>query len=111
MVKGKDINPSNVRSRIRGSGGVEKDTITQINDAIRRSRELIPKEPPSASGIRKGDIMWVGAEEVTVIVTISTTSPGSRVTQGLKKVNLNKVSVGSKGAGRSVGNVKEAIRG
>ena len=103
--------PSNVRSRIRGSGGVEEDTtIDEINDAIRRGRESMPKEPPSAGEIRKGDIIWVFAEEMTIIATISRIGTGSRVTKRLKKVKLNKVPAGSKGAGRSVGNVNEAIR-
>jgi hypothetical protein len=53
MVKGKDINPSNVRSRIRGSGRVEENMITKLKDAIRRSRESMPKESLSAGGIRK----------------------------------------------------------
>ena len=71
----------------------------------------MPKESPSAGGVRKGDIIWMFAEELTVIVTVSRTGKGSEVTKGLRKVNLNKVSAGSKGASRLVGNVKEAIRG
>ena len=50
-----------------GSGRVEEETITEINDAIRRSRESMPKESPLAGGIRKGYTIWVFAEEMTVI--------------------------------------------
>jgi hypothetical protein len=112
IKKGKAISPSNVRSRVRGSSRVEKDTITEINDAVRRSREAMPKEPPSTSWIRKGGIIRVFSEEVTVLVTAgSRTSKGSRVTMRLRKVNLNEIPAGSKCVGGLVGNKKEAIRG
>ena len=35
VEKGKNISPSNVRSRIRGSGRVEENMITEFNDAVR----------------------------------------------------------------------------
>ena len=105
IKKGKDISPSDVRSRVRGSSRVEKDTIIEINDAIGRGREAMPKESPSTGWVRKGDIIGMFAEEVTVITTISRTGKGSRVTKGLRKeVNLNKIPTGSVGADRSVGN-------
>ena len=57
----------------------------------------MPEEPPSAGGIRKGYIICVFAEEMTVVIAaISRTSTGSRVTKGLRKVNLDKVPAGSK---------------
>ena len=112
VEKGKNISPSNVRSRIRGSGKVEENMITELNVAIRQSRESMPKEPPSAGGIKKGYIIGVFAEEMTAIAAVSRTSTGSRVMKGLKKkVNLDKVPVGAKCVGRLVGNTKEAIKG
>ena len=79
--------------------------ITDIDDAIGRGREAMPKESPSTGWVRKGDIIGMFAEEVTVITTISRTGKGSRVTKGLRKeVNLNKIPTGSVGADRSVGN-------
>jgi hypothetical protein len=57
IKKGKDISPSDVRSRVRGSSRVEKDTIAVINDAIGRGREAMPKEPPSTGWIRKGGVI------------------------------------------------------
>jgi hypothetical protein len=72
----------------------------------------MPKEPPTtAGGIRKGYIIGVFAEEVTVIAAVSRTSTGSRVTKGLRKVNLDKATAGTECVGRSVGNITEAIRG
>ena len=71
----------------------------------------MPKEPPMACGIRKGCIIGVFAEEVTVIAAVSRTSTGSRVAKGLRKVNLDKVPAGTECVGRSVGNIKEVIRG
>ena len=72
----------------------------------------MPKEPPSAGGIRKGYIIRVFAEEImTVIAAVSRTSTGNRVAKGLRKVNLDKVPAGMECVGRSVGNIKEAIRG
>jgi hypothetical protein len=58
IKKGKDISPSDVRSRVRGtSSRVEKDTIAEINNAVGRGREAMPKEPPSTGWIRKGGII------------------------------------------------------
>ena len=72
----------------------------------------MPKEPPTAGGIRKGYIIGVFAEEVTVIAAVSRTSTGSsRVTRGLRKINLDKVPAGTECVDRLVGNTKEAIRG
>ena len=71
----------------------------------------MPKEPPSAGGIRKGDIIRVFAEKMTVIAAVSRTSTGSRVTEGLRKVALDNVPAGTKCVGRLVGNIKEVIRG
>ena len=69
-----------------------------------------PTAPPSTDGIRKGYyIIGVFAEEMTVIA--ARTSTGSRVTKGLRKVILDKVPSGTKCVSRSVGNIKEAIRG
>ena len=51
------------------------------------------------------------AEEMTVIAAVNRTSTGSRVAKGLRKANLDKVPAGTKCVGRSVGNIKEAIRG
>ena len=59
------------------------------------------KEPPLAGRIRKGYIIWVFAEEMTVIVAISRTSTGRRVTKGLRKVNLDNLPVGTKCVGRT----------
>ena len=63
-----------------------------------------------ACGIRKGCIIGVFAEEVTVIAAVSRTSTCSRVATGLRKVNLDKVPAGTECVGRLVGNIKEAIR-
>jgi hypothetical protein len=71
----------------------------------------MPKEPPSAGGIRKGYIIGAFAEEMTVIAALSRKSTGSRVTKGLRKANLDKVPAEMKCVDRSVGNIKEAIRG
>ena len=71
IKKGKDISPSDVRSRVRGSSRVEKDTITEINDAIGRGREVMPKEPPSTGWVRKGGVIGVFADEVTVVTAAS----------------------------------------
>ena len=35
VEKGKNISPSNVRSRIRGSDRVKENTMTELNDAVR----------------------------------------------------------------------------
>jgi hypothetical protein len=86
---------SDVRSRVRGSSRVEKDTITKINDAVGRGREAMPKEPPLTGWIRKGGVIGVFAEEVTVATAVSRTGKGSRVTKGLRKVNLNEIPAGS----------------
>jgi hypothetical protein len=111
IKNGKDISPSDVRSRVRGSSRVEKDTITEINDAIGRGREAMPKEPPSTGWVKKGGVVGVFVEEMTVVAAVSRTGKGSRVTTGLRKVNLNEVPAGLKYVGGSVGNAKEAIRG
>jgi hypothetical protein len=71
----------------------------------------MPKEPPSNGWVRKGGVIGVFAEEVTVAAVISRTGKGSRVTKGLRKINLNEIPAGSKCVGGSVGNEKEAIRG
>ena len=79
IKKRKDISPSDVRSRVRGSSRVEKDTIAEINDTIGRSREAMPKEPPSTGWIRKGGgVIGVFAEEVSVVTAVSRTGKGSR---------------------------------
>jgi hypothetical protein len=70
----------------------------------------MPKEPPSTGWIRKGGVIGVFAEEVTVVAAVSRAGKGSRITKRLRKVNLNEISVGSKCVSGSVGNEKEAIR-
>ena len=83
IKKGKDISPSDVRSRVRGSSRVEKNTIAEINDAVGRGRKAIPKEPPSTSWIRKGGVIGVFAEEMTVVTAISRNRQGK---QGHKEI-------------------------
>ena len=71
----------------------------------------MPKEPPTAGGIRKGYIIGVFGEEVTVIAAVGRASTGSRIAKGLWKVSLDKVPAGTECVGRPVGNIKEAVRG
>ena len=70
----------------------------------------MPKEPPSTGWIRKGGVIGVFAEEVTVVATVSRAGKGSRVAKRLRKINLNEVPAGSECVSGSVGNEKEAIR-
>ena len=84
--------------------------IAEINDAIGRGREAMPKEPPSTGWIRKGGVIGVFAEEVAVVTAVSRAGKRSRVAKRLRKVNLNEVPAGSKCVSGSVGNEKEAIR-
>ena len=58
--------------------------IAEINDAIGRGREAMPKEPPSTGWIRKGGVIGVFAEEVTVVATVSRAGKGS--SQGHKEI-------------------------
>jgi hypothetical protein len=64
----------------------------------------------STGRIRKGGVIGVFAEEVTVVAAVSRTGKGSRVTKRLRKVNLNEIPTWSKCVSESVGNKKEAIR-
>ena len=52
---------------------MDHDTIAESNDAVRRGREAMPKGPPSTGRIRKGGVIRVFAEEVTVVVAVSRT--------------------------------------
>jgi hypothetical protein len=81
--------------------------IAEINDAIGRGREAMPKEPPSTGWIRKGGVIGVFAEEVTVVATVSRAGKGSRVTKRLRKVNLNEIPAGSKCVRGLVGKIKK----
>jgi hypothetical protein len=104
---GEGHQPKRCRKQGQGSSRVEKDMIAEINDAVGRGREAMPKEPPSTGWIRKGGVIRVFAEEVTVVATVSRAGKGSRVTKRLRKVNLNEIPAGSKCVRGLVGKIKK----
>ena len=85
----KDIRPSNVGSRVRGSSGVEKDTVAKLYGGGGSGGETMPKQPPAAGRIREGCIVGVTAQEMAIVVTIGGASGGGK--EGLRKVDLDEI--------------------
>lgn len=71
----------------------------------------MPQRPPATRRIRKGDVIGVLAEEVTVITTVRSTVERNGVGRAHGEVNLNKEPTRAKGASSAVGDEEEAVRG
>ncbi len=67
-VKERDnIGPSNVRLRIGGGSGGEKNSFMIIENAVGGSGESVPEGPETAAGAGAGRIVRMLAKEMTVV--------------------------------------------
>jgi hypothetical protein len=82
VEKWKDVGPSDVRGRIRGSVGIEENTIAEFDIVGSSGSETMPKEPPATRRVRQRSIVGMGAKEMTVVEPIRSVSRGSR--EGLR---------------------------
>jgi hypothetical protein len=62
-----------VRSRVGGSGRIEKNARAEVDGAVARRSEAMPEQPPTAGGARKRSIVGVLAKEMAMAATVGST--------------------------------------
>jgi hypothetical protein len=77
IEKRKNVGPSDVRGRVWGSVGAEKNTVAEFDVVGGSSSEAVPEEPPAGRRVRKRSVVGMVAEEVAAAVAIRSTSRGS----------------------------------
>jgi hypothetical protein len=109
--KWKDIGPSNVGIWVRSGGRVEEGRVTKFDVVGGSSSEAMPAEkPPAARRVRERSVIGMMAEEMKAAGTIRSTSRRSE--KRLGQVNLdNEAPLGSKNAGRVIGDKEEMVGG